>query len=162
MSQPSARPSLTVHSIARRLGTGSEPGWPRQIGHVRVFGSAPKPDSQRQNIFVRVFSWTWISRPMTGSHSGTVEQLLGLADGALDVAFDLDARNPVLEGEAVDAHDPELALTRVEPELRVSDEDGAAGIDHAHRPSEDPLAGRDEVGGGVLDPLHLRRSGTKS
>jgi hypothetical protein len=27
--------------------------------------------SQRQNIFVRVFSWTWISSPMTGSHSGT-------------------------------------------------------------------------------------------
>jgi hypothetical protein len=34
---------------------------------VRVFGSSPKDSSQPQNIFVRVFSWTWISSPMTGS-----------------------------------------------------------------------------------------------
>jgi hypothetical protein len=32
-----------------------------------VFGPPPKPFSQRQNIFVRVFSCTWISRPITGS-----------------------------------------------------------------------------------------------
>src|ERR1044072_4774332 len=105
MSQPSARPSLIVHSIASRLGTGSEPGWPRQTGQVRVFGSGPKPDSQQQNIFVRVFSWTWISRPMTGSQSllATLEQLLRFAHGALDVALDLDARDPVLERKPVDS-----------------------------------------------------------
>ena len=34
---------------------------------VRVFGPPPKPLRQRQNIFVSVFSWTWISRPITGS-----------------------------------------------------------------------------------------------
>src|SRR5262249_31002167 len=28
---------------------------------------SPKPVAQRQNIFVRVFRWTWTSRPMTGS-----------------------------------------------------------------------------------------------
>jgi hypothetical protein len=44
------------------------PGCARQTGHVRVFGSSPQTFAQRQNIFVRVFSWTWISRPMTGSH----------------------------------------------------------------------------------------------
>ena len=37
---------------------------------MRVFSSSPQTFSQRQNIFVRVFSWTWISSPMTGSHSG--------------------------------------------------------------------------------------------
>ena len=34
-------------------------------------GSAPKPVSQRQNIFVRVFRWTWISRPTTVSHASS-------------------------------------------------------------------------------------------
>src|SRR5215207_3389356 len=112
MSQPSARPSLIVHSIARRLGTGSDPGCPRQTGHVWVFAAAPNPDSQRQNIFVRVLSWTWISRPMTGSHavSATIEQLLRLAHRALDVALDLDPSHPVLEREPVHSDDPELAL----------------------------------------------------
>ena len=40
---------------------------PRQTGQVRVFGGSPNDSSQPQNIFVRVASWTWISRPMTGS-----------------------------------------------------------------------------------------------
>ncbi len=66
MRQPSARPSFTVHSIAVRFGTGNEPGMARQTGHVRVFGGSPQTFSQRQNIFVRVFSWTWISSPITG------------------------------------------------------------------------------------------------
>src|SRR5919198_191829 len=135
MSQPSASPSLIVHSIAVRFGTGSDPGWPRQTGQVRVFGSAPKPDSQRQNIFVRVFSWTWISSPITGSHPLpllTLEQLLRLAHGALDVAPDLHARHPVLEPDAVHAHDPQLALACVEPQLRLPDEHRTAGVDDAH------------------------------
>src|SRR5881275_3644146 len=67
MSQPSARPSLIVHSTALRFGTGSAPGCARQTGHVRVFGSAKYSTGQRQNIFVRVFRWTWISSPTTGS-----------------------------------------------------------------------------------------------
>ena len=58
---------MIVHSIARRFITGSAPGNPRQTGHVCVFSPAPNPAGQRQNIFVRVFSWTWISSPMTGS-----------------------------------------------------------------------------------------------
>src|SRR3954451_17634701 len=56
--------------MAWALATGSVPGSPRQTGHVRVLGSSPKLSSQPQNIFVRVSSWTWISRPMTGSSSG--------------------------------------------------------------------------------------------
>src|SRR5437762_570934 len=39
---------------------------------VRVFGGSPKLSSQPQNIFVRVDSWTWISRPMTGSYVTSV------------------------------------------------------------------------------------------
>jgi hypothetical protein len=49
------------------LVTGSAPGSPRQTSHVRVLGGSPNDSSQPQNIFVRVLSWTWISRPMTGS-----------------------------------------------------------------------------------------------
>ena len=47
---------LHRHSIAVRFGTGSVPGCARQTGRVRVFGSSPQTFSQRQNIFVRVFS----------------------------------------------------------------------------------------------------------
>src|SRR4051812_20104473 len=54
---------------ARALRVGRVPGWPRQTGHVRVFGGSPKESSQPQNIFVRVWSCTWISIPMTGCHS---------------------------------------------------------------------------------------------
>src|SRR3954451_17140208 len=57
--------------MAWALATGSVPGSPRQTGQVRVLGSSPKLSSQPQNIFVRVLSWTWISRPMTGSQSAT-------------------------------------------------------------------------------------------
>ena len=34
-----------------------------------MLGGSPKLSAQPQNIFVRVSSWTWISRPMTGSQS---------------------------------------------------------------------------------------------
>src|SRR3954451_12748572 len=63
-------PISSANWIAFALITGSEPGRPRQTGHVWVFGGSPKVSSQPQNIFVRVSSWTWISRPMTGSYSG--------------------------------------------------------------------------------------------
>src|SRR3954452_13258500 len=57
--------------IASALTTGSAPGRPRQTGQVCVFGGSPKEVSQPQNIFVRVASWMWISRPITGSSSDT-------------------------------------------------------------------------------------------
>src|SRR5918911_1422601 len=109
MWQSSARPSLIVHSIARSFGTGSAPGCARQTGQVRVFGSPPKPASQRQNIFVRVFSWTWISRPMTGSHSGTGQKLLRLQQRHLDVATHLED-SQVLVQCAVRADHAQLVL----------------------------------------------------
>src|SRR5438445_13694077 len=115
MSQPSARPSLTVHSIARSFATGRAPGCARQTGQVRVFSAAPQPASQRQNIFVRVFSWTWISRPMTGCHSA-IDPHLRLAQRRLDVAAHLDHAQAVLE-RAVHLDQPELALARLEREL---------------------------------------------
>src|SRR6266550_3341562 len=59
---------MIVHSIACLFATGNAPGCARQTGHVRVFGSSSAPTAQPQNIFLRVFSWTWISRPMTASH----------------------------------------------------------------------------------------------
>ena len=119
-AQPSARPSLIVHSTARSFGTGSAPGCARQTGHVCVFGSPPKPFSQPQNIFVRVFSWTWISRPMTGSHSGTREELLCLEQRDLDVAAHLEHRQ-ILRKRAVHPDDAELVLARLEREPHVVD-----------------------------------------
>ena len=56
-----------VYSIDLALMTGSEPGRPRQTGQTWLFGSAPKPVVQPQNILVLVPSSTWVSRPMTGS-----------------------------------------------------------------------------------------------
>jgi hypothetical protein len=77
ISQPSASPSLSVHSTAVSFGVGSAPGKARQTGQVCVFGSVANVFGQRQNIFVLVLSWTWISRPTTGSHSA-IEELLRL------------------------------------------------------------------------------------
>ncbi len=56
-----------AYSIAFLLTTGSEPGRPRQTGQTWLFGSAPKPVAQPQNILVLVPSSTWVSRPITGS-----------------------------------------------------------------------------------------------
>src|SRR3954447_24141721 len=95
-------------STAARFGTGSAPGNARQTGHVFVFGGAAYSTGQRQNIFVRVFRCTWISRPMTGSHSA-MEHLARLAQRALDVAAHLDHAEPVLE-RTVHLDQPELAL----------------------------------------------------
>src|ERR1044071_6404507 len=98
--------------MAWALTTGSEPGSPRQTGHVRVLGSSPKLSSQPQNIFVRVSSWTWISRPMTGSSSGIrwapieadglLERVRGVEDAVLAErrAGDLEADRQAL-GEPV-------------------------------------------------------------
>lgn len=58
-----------IRRIASRLGTGSDPGWPRHTGHVWVLGSSPNVLRQPQNILVRVLSSTWHSRPITVSHS---------------------------------------------------------------------------------------------
>src|SRR5919201_6226680 len=132
MSQPSASPSLIVHSIAVRFGAGSVPGCARQTGHVCVFSGSPKDVSQRQNIFVRVFRWMWISRPTTGSHSAT-EHLLRLAYGLLDVASHLDHREPLLERCRVHANEPQLSLARLEAQLHVVDEHGSASVEDAHR-----------------------------
>src|SRR5579864_6535532 len=97
IAQSSASPSLIVYSIARPFGTGSAPGCARHTGHVSEFSCAPYSSAQRQNIFVRVFRCACTSRPMTGSHSAMVGQLLRLAHGVLDVVVHLDHRHPVLE-----------------------------------------------------------------
>ena len=67
MSQSSASPIWIAFSTAPALIVGSAPGCPRHTGQVRVLGSSPKRFSHRQNILESVFSWTWISSPITGS-----------------------------------------------------------------------------------------------
>src|SRR5581483_3098900 len=112
MSHSSASPSLMQSSIAARFGTGSAPGNARQTGQVFEFGTAAYSIGQRQNIFVRVFRWTWISSPITGSHSGT-EPLLRLAQRLFDRVPDGDVAEPVLERPAP-LDQPELALAGLE------------------------------------------------
>src|SRR3954465_2596270 len=98
ISQPSARPSLIVGSIARLFGTGSAPGCARQTGHVLVFSPAPYSSAQRQNIFVFVFRCACPPRPIPASHSlAAIESLLRLAHCSLDVERDFDHADAVLE-----------------------------------------------------------------
>src|ERR1700753_2037391 len=90
-------PILRAKRIASSFGTGSTPGWARQIGQVWTFGSSPKESSQPQNIFVRVASWTWISRPITASSS------------AMGSSLPAQPRQAGLPG----VREPERALERV-------------------------------------------------
>lgn len=58
-------------SMPISLTTGSAPGRPRQVGQTCELGSAPSSVEQPQNIFVRVPSSTWTSRPITGSYDAS-------------------------------------------------------------------------------------------
>src|SRR5262245_52077110 len=69
MRQWSARAVRTPNSMARRLMTGRIPGIPWQIGQVWWFAGAPWAVAQPQNIFERVRSCAWTSRPMTVSQA---------------------------------------------------------------------------------------------
>src|SRR5882724_5322658 len=160
MRQLRACPSLIVHSTAVSFGTGRAPGKARHTGHVRVFGSPPKPDSQPQNIFVCVFSCTWISRPMTGSHSRT-EKLLRPQQRHLDVAAYLEDREIFLQ-QAVHADEAELSLARLQRQADVVDLHRARPVEHAWSRAEHPLDREHEVGGAIDDCPHLSRSGTVS
>src|SRR5262245_37083153 len=132
------------------------------MGHVRVFGSAKYSSSQRQNIFVRVFRWTWISRPTTASQSAPlIEQLLRLAQRAFDVTVDVDHPEPALEG-TVHLDQPQLALAGLQRQLHVVDEHRPGAVEHARPHAEHALARRHEFGGRVRERLHRSRSGTVS
>ena len=67
MVQFSASPIRIADSRPAPLSTGSAPGRPRHTGQTWVFGSAPNPVGQPQNILVAVFSSTCTSSPSTGS-----------------------------------------------------------------------------------------------
>src|SRR5579864_1318727 len=56
--------------IASLFGTGSVPGWPRQTGQTFTFGCFSSGSfRESQNIFVRVLSSSWISKPIVGLYS---------------------------------------------------------------------------------------------
>ena len=67
IEQFSARPIRIAYSTAVPLTTGREPGRPREVGVIAVFGSAAKMFGAPSNIFVAVPSSTWTSMPSTGS-----------------------------------------------------------------------------------------------
>src|ERR1700685_3103618 len=68
MRQCSAIAARVANSTTFLLSTGSAPGIPRQTGQTFEFGGAPKRVEHEQKILVTVSSWTWTSRPMTGSY----------------------------------------------------------------------------------------------
>ena len=69
-----------MDSIATSLGTGSEPGRPRQTGQTWVLGSAPNVVGQPQNIFDTVPSSTCVSSPITGSYRLATSAALSTED----------------------------------------------------------------------------------
>src|SRR5512134_2109653 len=78
--QPSASATRRPYSTARWLTTGRVPGIPVQTGHTAVFGGAETESTtaQLQNIFDRVRSSAWTSRPMTGSYSIVIFTILSM------------------------------------------------------------------------------------
>src|SRR5260370_7045736 len=69
-------------STARLFKTGRGPGRPRHTGQTFVWGGSPKRVEQPQKIFVLVSSWTWTSRPMTGSYFGSTSGAIAAASEA--------------------------------------------------------------------------------
>src|SRR5947209_14186934 len=61
---------MIANSTARLLITGSTPGIAVQTGQVNVLGAAcvESTTAHPQNIFERVNSSAWTSRPMTGTY----------------------------------------------------------------------------------------------
>src|SRR5579871_2496728 len=86
--QFSACAASTANSTAFLFRTGNAPGSPRHTGQTFVLGGAPNWVEHPQNIFVAVRSWTWTSRPITGSYfartageswvSVAIEEIIGL------------------------------------------------------------------------------------
>src|SRR5215813_14269739 len=69
--------------MTRLLRTGRVPGRPRQTGQVLALGASPKRVEQAQKILVLVSSWTWTSRPMTGSYLASTSGLREAASADL-------------------------------------------------------------------------------
>ena len=71
----------------------------------------------------------------------------------------MDVAEAVLE-HAFALDQPQLALTRLELQFEIAQENRARAVEHARPLAEDALDGRDELGGYVDERLHLSRSGT--
>src|SRR5262245_27574419 len=69
MVPPTASPKRIARSTAPRFATGSVPGSAMSTAEACVFGAAPKAVGAPENIFERVESCAWVSRPMTISQS---------------------------------------------------------------------------------------------
>src|SRR5262249_20124800 len=125
-------------------------------------GSLVKVFGKRQNIFVRVLSWTWISRPTTGSQSG-IQELLRLEQRHLDLSAHFEHCEVLLEG-TVHADHAELALAGLERQAHVAELHCARAVEHARALTEHPLDREHEVRRLIHDrPFrHRSRSGTVS
>src|ERR1700757_1725821 len=100
-----ARAARMAISTARLLRNGSVPGRPRQIGQTLEFGESPKRVEQPQKIFVLVRSWTWTSRPMTGSYlarsSGEMADSVANFVMGKEIKYSRGAREDARGGEPI-------------------------------------------------------------
>src|ERR1700675_873440 len=98
-----ARAARMAISTARLLRTGSEPGRPRQTGQTFELGASPKRVEQPQKIFVLVASWTWTSKPMTGSYlassSGDMADSVANFVMAKEIKYSRGARRRAVGGK---------------------------------------------------------------
>src|SRR5580704_8661203 len=85
MRQLSAVDASTANSTARLFSTGSGPGIPKHTGQTWVLGGSPKWVEQPQKILVLVSSWTWTSKPITGSY---LERTATGASGVVAIMLD--------------------------------------------------------------------------
>src|SRR5882724_11923775 len=68
MRQFRAIAACVANSTAFLFNTGKAPGRPRHTGQTLVLGADPNLVEHEQKILDTVRSWTWTSRPMTGSY----------------------------------------------------------------------------------------------
>ena len=77
--------AFTAYSSTFWFNTGRVPGRPQTTGSMWVLGSSPKVVEALVKILLLVPSCTWVSRPITASHSACAAaaicdlQLLGVA-----------------------------------------------------------------------------------
>src|SRR5688572_5096264 len=142
MLPPTASPKRTALATASRFATGSTPGSAMSTAHACVFGAAPNAVAAPENIFDRVESWAWVSRPMTTSHFMSVDPLRrARVPVGRELVLVRDAQHPRL-GEIV-ADDlqphrqPLLAEAAGNRQPRQSREVGGNSVDvvqvHLHR-----------------------------
>ena len=164
ISQPSARPSLIVSSIARRFGTGSAPGSARHTGHVCVFGAPPKPfaaaaEHLRPRLQLHVDLQPDHGLPLSAASTADLLRRSRASASSIEPRTVDDSRAGARARRGARSARARARRPRAAASGPPS-EHGPRAVEHARPLAEDALDGRDELGGRVGEPLHRSRSGT--